>query len=82
MSNKRSQNAGKTEMNLKIKQDGFFWYSKKQKEIRQQLYFTGKNFCNINGKIKEYTEKKNGRDPSNWDDAIYLGYGFYTYSEC
>jgi len=85
MSDKRSQNAGKTEMSLKIRQDGFFWYSEKQKEVYHLFGHTHKNFCNIGGKIKEYTEcKSHGhlRDCSNYEDAVCLGYGFYTHSEC
>ena len=59
--------------------DGFFWYSKKQKEVKHQLHCFDNNFCNIGGEILEYTEwKSHGhlRDSSNWDDAICLGYGF------
>jgi len=64
--------------------DGFFWYSKKQKELCCLFGHTHKNFCNIGGKIKEYMEWKSGkylRNRCNWEDAICLGYGFFSKHE-
>lgn len=59
--------------------DGFFWYSEKQKQVYRQFGHTYTNACNIGGKVKEYTQWMSGkylRNPSRWEDAICLGYGF------
>ena len=64
--------------------DGFFWYSEKKRQLAQQHKDYHLNYCNIGGKIQPYTEWKSGRHmrkPSNWNDAICLGYGFVCHEK-
>ncbi|MBA7646725.1 hypothetical protein ES703_54491 [subsurface metagenome] len=59
---------------------GHFWYSQKQKELGYRMGDNWENYCKINGEIHHYSEWKDSiplRNPSNWEDAIYLGWGFF-----
>lgn len=67
-----------------MREDGFFWYSETQKELKRQLIVGPDTFCCINGKIQEYTQWFSGkhlRKESNFKDAVCLGYGFVVGSE-
>lgn len=60
--------------------DGFFWYSEQQKVAESQLDMNCRKFCNIGGKVREYTERRD-RSFCAWKDAVYLGYGFCSHME-
>jgi len=59
---------------------GHFWYSEKQRRVGQLLGSReGWNYALIDGREVRYTEWTDcTKDKSNWDDAIYLGYGRYS----
>ena len=64
--------------------DGFFWYSVEQRHRICRFSYTHRNYCNIGGKIQEYTQWMSGkylRKPSNFKDAVCLGYGFVVFNQ-
>ena len=66
---------------------GKFFYSAKQREIIDrsraiECGHTWHNFCKPDGgEVVEYTEWKNTDNPSNFDDAVFLGEGEYDHGE-
>lgn len=65
---------------------GNFWYSPRQESLYLSFVVSltpYNHYCKIKGKTYLYSEWKDGhplRNPSNWDDAIYLGWGYYSHS--
>lgn len=64
---------------------GYFWWSDRQKEIRELL--VPPNYCTNyfetpTGEILAYSEMQNRYSPLKWDDAVFLGYGKYHHTEC
>jgi len=61
---------------------GYFWFSKEQEQVCHSQGDFSKRFCKIGGTLFYYTEWKGGLssyDKSNWDDAIYLGHGYFDH---
>lgn len=66
---------------------GHFYYSEKQH--RQSVEMAHRGFCShqdnyavIDGKTVLYSEWQSGENKgSNWEDAVYLGYGTYSHAE-
>ena len=53
-----------------------FWFSAKQKRVRESFEGGKPLFVGIGGKKHEYTERMSGdhlEKKSNWNDAVYLG---------
>ena len=58
----------------------YFWYSERQKVDRKVFGQPTLLFCEINGKVLEYTEWLTIDKKSNYNDAVLLGIGKFHHS--
>ena len=64
------------------KEDGYYFYSEKQKKIRARIDSTPSFFARVGGKIVECTERSTSPSPSGpFDDYVLLGRGTYIGSK-
>lgn len=64
-----------------------YYYSEKQEQEHKRLFDEGllvsyqECYAYINGKVVRYSEQQQANNGSNWDDAVYLGQGYYHHVE-
>ena len=64
------------------KEDGYYFYSEKQKKIRARIDSSPSFFARVGGKIVECTERGTSPNPSGpIDDYVLLGRGTYIGSK-